>query len=47
MFLVYEESSNKFYHIDYAFQEDWQADQVLIIISGTLEEFISLEGRRN
>lgn len=47
LFLVHDESSNKFYNLDYIFSENWQGDRVLITITGNIEEFVSLSGRVN
>jgi hypothetical protein len=47
LFLVHDESSNKFYNLDYIFSENWQGDRVLITITGNIEEFVSLNGRVN
>lgn len=47
LFLVHDESSNKFYNLDYIFREDWESDRVLITITGNMEEFVSLTGRVN
>ena len=44
LFLVHDEANNKFYHLSFGFSENWQADHVLITITGCLDEWITLDG---